>query len=184
MKTLMMSASLLAATLASATSSHAMGSKVAPWGKYPVTGVAPGVFRGGRPAPDAWDFMKDIGVKTVIDLENDPSFVEPERRYFETNGIGFVNFGMDSWHEPDQSGVNNLLSIISDPTKQPVYVHCEHGMDRTGLIIGLYRVKIEGWDPRDAFNEMRKYQFHPFLMGLYQSFVHNTGYNPYHLPIL
>lgn len=46
------------------------------------------------------------------------------------------------------------------------YVHCERGQDRTGLIVGVYRVKVEHWTKADAYQEMLKHGFHPILRGL------------------
>ena len=37
---------------------------------------------------------------------------------------------------------------------RPIYVHCEHGKDRTGLVIALYRVRYDGWTPERAAAEM------------------------------
>jgi protein tyrosine/serine phosphatase len=33
-------------------------------------------------------------------------------------------------------------------------VHCEHGHDRTGMIVALYRVCFDGWGPETAYQEM------------------------------
>ncbi|HSO34230.1 MAG TPA: protein-tyrosine phosphatase family protein [Labilithrix sp.] len=35
----------------------------------------------------------------------------------------------------------------------PVYLHCTLGVDRTGLLIALHRVRNEGWSARDAATE-------------------------------
>jgi len=33
----------------------------------------------------------------------------------------------------------------------PVFVHCQHGADRTGCMIGLYRVKVQSWKFEQAW---------------------------------
>jgi protein tyrosine/serine phosphatase len=186
MKKLLLLAAVLSLPVVSLAprSAQAMGrGQVLPWGRFPVTGVSPGIYRGGRPDPEDYEDLVTIGVRTIIDLENDSRIVDPERDYFSRTPVEFVNFGMDGLHQPDEAGLQNVLSILANPAKYPVYVHCEHGMDRTGLIIGLYRVQVEGWKPKDAWREMRQYQFRPFLPGLYRSFVKHTGYNPYLVPV-
>jgi protein tyrosine/serine phosphatase len=51
-------------------------------------------------------------------------------------------------------GIAKLLQVIDDPKNQPVFIHCEHGKDRTGLIVALYRVFYQGWPKAKAHNEM------------------------------
>jgi protein tyrosine/serine phosphatase len=46
-------------------------------------------------------------------------------------------------------------------------VHCTHGQDRTGLIIGLYRLN-EGWTKDAAYKEMLVHHFHSSLHGLHE----------------
>ncbi len=38
----------------------------------------------------------------------------------------------------------------------PIYVHCEHGKDRTGLVIALYRMRADGWSQEQAAAEMKE----------------------------
>ena len=41
----------------------------------------------------------------------------------------------------------------SPKTKGQVFIHCQHGKDRTGLLAALYRVKYQGWTPEQAHKE-------------------------------
>ena len=45
---------------------------------------------------------------------------------------------------------------MSDPAQMPVFVHCEHGADRTGVLCAMYRIAIEDWSPEDAAAEMTR----------------------------
>ncbi len=48
------------------------------------------------------------------------------------------------------------------------FVHCEHGQDRTGLIVAIHRVQADGWTKADAEGEMLAHGFHKQLHGLWE----------------
>lgn len=71
---------------------------------------------------------------------------------------------------PTKKQVATLLSTIKKAEKNPsngkVLVHCAHGSDRTGCMIGIWRVTQEGWNYDEAYKEMRKYWFTPKFVNL------------------
>lgn len=50
--------------------------------------------------------------------------------------------------------------------KDAIFVHCAHGSDRTGCMIGIWRVMRDGYDYDTAYKEMRKYWFTPKFTNL------------------
>ncbi|HSH35201.1 MAG TPA: tyrosine-protein phosphatase, partial [Schnuerera sp.] len=42
---------------------------------------------------------------------------------------------------------------------QPVYIHCRHGSDRTGMAAALYRIRQQGWSPTKALIEAYYFDF-------------------------
>jgi protein-tyrosine phosphatase len=72
--------------------------------------------------------------------------------------------------QPDPALVRQALELLSRATTEDVWlVHCTHGQDRTGLIVGMYRVLHEGWTKERAYAEMRAHHFHPALLGVYHA---------------
>lgn len=59
---------------------------------------------------------------------------------------------------------------MNDPQHAPVFLHCHHGADRTGLMVGVYRVTFCGWTKEAAIQEMVEggYGFHP----IWENLVH------------
>jgi tyrosine-protein phosphatase SIW14 len=147
------------------------------------------LFRGARPeTPADIQALERMGIRTVIDLQGGdaagvvskwvvPSFeagetqkeIEEEKRWVEITGLRFVSRPMSSLAKVDRNEaqrISEILDLINDPENQPVFVHCAHGADRTGLVIALERVRAENWKPADAYAEMRE-MGHGFIHTLF-----------------
>ena len=69
---------------------------------------------------------------------------------------------MKAWRAETEDMVR-FLRVVTDPARRPVFVHCVHGADRTGLMAAVYRVAVQGWSKDEAIREMTPggYGFHP-----------------------
>lgn len=140
--------------------------------------VTPDIFRGARPYAEGIQELVQRGVKTDLDLENDPRAIGAEQAEAEQAGIKFVSREMSASETPSDAEVSDILSILEDPANYPVYVHCKLGEDRTGLIVALYRVLDQKWQPADAYAEWVQDGFHTRLTKLSDYFDQRTGYAP------
>lgn len=113
-------------------------------------------------------YLKSIGIKTIIDLNNDDTALKQEMS--EANELGIH---VDSIPESGILAPNDKdIAVIEDELvngSHPIYVHCQHGKDRSGLVIALYRVKHDKWTPKQAHDEWMSYGHSPmlFLMDKY-----------------
>jgi tyrosine-protein phosphatase SIW14 len=149
--------------------------------------VAPGVYRGAAPDDEGTAYLASIHIKTDIDLEtfrwfnilDERSDGHPDDIHFVSEGLWSLP-GIFSYIQPPITNhkINKILSIMTDEAQKPVYVHCEKGEDRTGMVIGLYRVLVQKWAPEDAWNEMLKFGFHPKFGALTRYFEKHTGWKP------
>jgi protein tyrosine/serine phosphatase len=59
--------------------------------------------------------------------------------------------------------VVTFLKIVADTNNLPVFVHCQRGADRTGMICAMYRVAVCGWTKEAAIQEMKEggFAFNP-----------------------
>ncbi|RYZ60710.1 MAG: hypothetical protein EOP09_20880, partial [Proteobacteria bacterium] len=80
-----------------------------------------------------------------------------------------------TFFKPSDAHVDRVLQILDDPSNYPVFIHCTHGRDRTGLMMGLYRVEADGWDPKDAYQEMVDLGFRRVLFALKGYYKNRTG---------
>jgi len=122
--------------------------------------VAPGIWRGAAPTEAGLQHLKAMGIKTVIDLRIAPKTVKREGIYARSLGLRWINLPMGS-DPPTPREVSTLLATLKLAPSEPVFVHCQHGADRTGCMVGIYRVTQQGWTFAQAYKEMRADGFDP-----------------------
>ncbi len=130
--------------------------------------VHPYLYRGGAPTEKGLSELKQIGVSTIIDLRAPSECRFNEKEVARKLGLTYLNLVMDS-RAPTKRQIDQLLKTIDTARQEAaagnkdraVFVHCAHGSDRTGCMIGLWRVTEDGWDYPRAYKEMREYYFGP-----------------------
>lgn len=129
--------------------------------------VDPGVYRGGQPTQEGWNKLKALGVTTVVKLNLDKEGSDAEA----------VKLGMDVWdlgiNVYEQTGLEQIPdgffdSICLSLPEKGIYIHCEHGQDRTGLCCAIYRMRVDKWTKDQAQTEMLQNGFHKSLLGLWE----------------
>lgn len=78
----------------------------------------------------------------------------------------YVRIPLESTDPPTPEQVAEFLAVVRDPDARPVYVHCLHGVDRTGAMLAVYRMQEEGWSNADALAEMEHFGAHGILHDL------------------
>jgi tyrosine-protein phosphatase SIW14 len=137
--------------------------------------VAPGIFRGARPGAPELHRLTALGVRTVVDLEDDEVAVAAEAGVARQLGLRFEREPMSPFLPPNDAEIDRILAMLDDARLRPVFVHCKYGEDRTGLVIGLHRVLAQGWAPETAYREMLRYGFHRALIALDHYYKEKTG---------
>lgn len=132
--------------------------------------VTPDIFRGGRPKGDGIRELARIGIKSIISLESEflndaPGEVEKERQIAVSLGLRYIWFPIHPVAGPTIGELRQAVAAIADPQHQPVFVHCDHGNDRAGLVIAAYRIEIHGHSAEDAYLEMLEHGFHEWWLG-------------------
>ncbi len=130
--------------------------------------VAPGIFRGAAPTEAGLRRLKAMGVRTIIDLRIEQRGQKAEAETARRLGMERLRLRMGR-EAPTAKQVSLFLNTLADPAKRPVFIHCQHGADRTGAMIGIYRITRQGWNFPRAWAEMRRYGFKPWLGELKQA---------------
>lgn len=129
-------------------------------------------FRGGQPKEDDYGQLAALGIKTVIDLREDPE--EYEKKNVEALGMRYVNIPMIAKKYPERSHIEEFLKLIDDPETGKFFVHCAGGRHRTGVMGAVYRFNHYNWNYDQVYSEMKKYDFYTrWGHGDFKKFVQN-----------
>lgn len=78
----------------------------------------------------------------------------------------------DTLATPDSANIAKAKATLHYCHEHPLTdfceVHCTHGQDRTGDVVGEYRVDDDGWTKDAAYREMLAHHFHWELHGLHE----------------
>lgn len=125
-----------------------------------VAKVTRGLYRGSFPEDEGVDWLRSHGVRTIINLNGGSS--KSYRKYVQELGLRYEHLPLSPTHRPSEQQVDRFFSIVTDWFAYPIYVHCLHGVDRTGTMIALYRMREQGWGNKEALAEMIYFGDHGF----------------------
>ena len=115
-------------------------------------------YRGAQPKEDDYKDLAALGIKTVIDLREDPE--DYEKPTVESLGMRYVNIPMVGKKYPKQEHVEQFLKLVDNPETGKFYVHCAGGRHRTGAMGAVYRFTHYGWNFDQVYKEMKDYDFY------------------------
>ena len=155
--------SLFLALLLCSASFAAAADRPAAWAE-PV--VSPGVsnlhkvtddlYRSAQPDTADMKALEAMGIRTVISLRALHSDDD------EARGTSLIlrRIPINTWSISVDEVVAALRMVRE--SEKPVLLHCQHGADRTGLVMAVYRVAEQGWSREEAMDEMLNggYGFH------------------------
>ena len=114
-------------------------------------------YRGSQPEAEDFVKLKNLGVKTIVDLRQD--YLADAGTLARHAGLQYINIPLTTERAATEDQTTYFLSIVNNPVNWPVYVHCKGGRHRTGEMTAIYRITNEGWTADQAYEEMKKYDF-------------------------
>jgi len=125
------------------------------------------IYRSGQlSAPLVRQMLRDHNIQVVVDL----TFDNPNDRNHVAELAAIAGLGIERKLCPllsDGTGDVHIyaqaVSEVAAAARQgkPVLVHCAAGTQRTGGVVALYRMLVQGKSPAFAFAEMQKYKYDP-----------------------
>ncbi len=113
--------------------------------------VSPTLYRSAQPSAPGMENLKKLGIRTVVNLRTFHS----DRDEIGASGLNYVRIPMQAWY-PERKDALKFLRVVADTSMIPVLVHCQHGADRTGSMVAVYRTAVQGWSKEEALQEMTK----------------------------
>ena len=119
--------------------------------------VSERLYRGAQPRDEGLSRLRDLGINTIINLRGASARTRAQEAEARTLGLNYFNVALPNWGRPQDARVRRILEIIAAPENGRVFVHCRTGVDRTGMIVAIYRMAHEGWSNEDALTEAERY---------------------------
>jgi protein tyrosine phosphatase (PTP) superfamily phosphohydrolase (DUF442 family) len=125
--------------------------------------VSGDLYRGAQPGNEGMRQLEKLGIKTVVNFRS----VHSDRDEIENTRLSYEHIRMVLWNTQDEYVVR-FLKIVTDSNNAPVFVHCQFGADRTGMMCAIYRIAVEGWNKNEAIDEMTEggFGFHSIFNNL------------------
>jgi hypothetical protein len=124
------------------------------------------VFRSGQISK--WvigDVLDRHRIRVVIDLQSNDTSDEHQQAEIEAahrRGILLKRIPLDGDGTGDVKDYAEAVALIARAAAagEPVLVHCGAGAKRTGGVVALYRVLVQGDSPANAYAELLDYGWH------------------------
>jgi protein tyrosine/serine phosphatase len=115
--------------------------------------IADGIYRGGQPGREGFEYLKKKGIKTIINLRMENG----EESVVKELGMNYVHIpiSLKVWSKIPDHAIERYFKVLSDPSNYPIFFHCRRGADRTGALAGFYRIAFQDWEAKKAYNEAR-----------------------------
>jgi protein tyrosine phosphatase (PTP) superfamily phosphohydrolase (DUF442 family) len=123
------------------------------------------LYRSAQLSAEGLKNLKAMGIETIVDLRSFHS----DRDEIGDTRLAYEHIYMKAWHAEEEDVVR-FVQIVTNPKCSPVLVHCQHGVDRTGIMCALYHVTIQGWSKEEALKKMMQggFRFHGMWENLIQ----------------
>ncbi len=121
------------------------------------------IYRG--PRPKDLKTLRRFGIDTIISLQsgwfqllNEDKY---ERQFPSDFGIRHYELGSSDIWPPEPWVVEKCLFLMKQ--ERCIYMHCKSGVDRTGFIAAVYRMRVQGWSYNAAVAEWIDLGRHPWF---------------------
>lgn len=121
--------------------------------------VTENLYRGGQPTSAGLEKLKELGIDIIVNFRDEPQKIDGERQSVERLGMRYVSIPWRGKDDPKDLQVTEFLRLLRENPGKRVFVHCQRGSERTGVMVAAFRISEQGWTPTPALQEMETFGF-------------------------
>jgi len=106
------------------------------------------LYRSAQPDDEGMAEAAVMGIRRILDLREYHSDDDEAKG----TGLQLYRVPMNAGNIRDEDVIRALKIITA--SDEPILVHCWHGSDRTGTIVAMYRILVQGWSREAALDEL------------------------------
>lgn len=115
---------------------------------YHFKAVAPGkLYRSGTLSTVGLEIAHGLyGIRTIVNLRSEgemkDDWYKREKEFARANQVKIVDIPMIVDTPPSPAQIDKFLRVATNSDMQPVLVHCEMGVIRTGMMVAVYEISV------------------------------------------
>lgn len=132
--------------------------------------INPQLFRSDQPNTALTPLLKQYNIDVVINLRSQ----HQDKNTLAGQSFQLIHIPINTWAIDREDLLQVMRSIqIAQSKHQSVLIHCQHGSDRTGASVAMYRIIFENWSTQAALDEMKHggYSFHAIWFNIEKIFT-------------
>lgn len=106
--------------------------------------------------------VKQHDIRTVVNLCEEveaPGAIAAEQQATEAAGAKFVNlvFPKNKTSDLDYDSIRAMEAIFADQSAYPIYIHCNHGLERTAKALAMYDIARRNLKADESLDSMASF---------------------------
>ena len=108
------------------------------------------LYRGAQPTEAGIKELKQKGIRTVVNFRNEDKWIKWEKEQVEKSGMNYVGLPWSITSSVKPELLDQFFEILDKPENRPVFFHCKHGRDRTGVMSTLALMRYGNLSEKEA----------------------------------
>ena len=108
------------------------------------------LYRGGQPTSEGFKQLKEKGIRTVVNFRDESKWIDWERQKVEALGMKYVSLPWSITRPVKPELLDQFFEVLDRRKNRPVFFHCKHGRDRSGVMTVLALMRYQKLTEEEA----------------------------------